>query len=115
IWSGLNGSQLFDVENLRYTIDTPENVEWVQFWLTWLNEQYHGDIEQLNFYGQFEGAYAPGAFNEGFAAMIQSGSWATSDAEMPFEWEIAKFPVGPNGEQSVTGYWPNWWIVPAGA
>lgn len=114
VWSGLNGGQLFDADALQYTIDTPENVEWVQFWLTWLNEQFKGDLEQLNFYGQFESAYAPGAFAEGFAAMIQSGSWATSDAEMQFQWEIAKFPVGPNGERSVTGYWPNWWIVPAG-
>lgn len=115
VWSGLNGSQIFDADSLQYTIDTEENIEWVNFWLSWLDEQFQGDIEQLNFYGPFSDAYSPGAFNEGFMAMIQSGSWAPSDAEMPFEWEIARFPVGPNGDRSVTGYWPNWWIVPAGA
>ncbi|MEX1018020.1 MAG: extracellular solute-binding protein [Litorilinea sp.] len=115
VWSGLNGSQIFNAESLQYTLDSEENVEWLTYWLNWLDEQYQGDIEQLNFYGPYDGAYAPGAFNSGFAAMVQSGSWATSDAEMPFNWEIAKFPVGPSGERSVTGYWPNWWIVPAGA
>jgi multiple sugar transport system substrate-binding protein len=115
VWSGLNGSQLFDADNLRYTIDTEENIEWVQFWRTWLDEQYQGDLERLNFYGPYGDAYAPGAFNSGVAGIIQSGSWACSDAEMPFAWEVVKFPVGPQGSRSVTGYWPNWWIVPHGA
>lgn len=115
VWSGLNGSAIFDADTLQYTIDTPENVEWVQFWLTWLDEQFGGDVERLNFFGDYEDAYPPGAFNEGFMAMVQSGSWACSDADLTFEWEVAQFPVGPNGSQSVTGYWPNWWIVPAGA
>lgn len=114
VWSGLNGSQLFDAESTRYTIDTEENIEWFNFWLNWLDEQFGGDIETLNFYGPYESAYAPGAFNEGFSAIVQAGSWATNDAEMPFEWEVARFPVGPSGDRSVTGYWPNWWIVPAG-
>lgn len=115
VWSGLNGSQIFDADNLQYTIDTPENIEWIEFWLNWLDDQFHGDVEQLNFYGDFGTAYDPGTFQEQLSAIVQSGSWACSDAELPFEWEIAKFPVGPNGDRSVTGYWPNWWIVPAGA
>ena len=115
VWSGLNGGQLFDAESLTYTIDSPENVEWMTYWHNWLNDQFNGDIETLNFYGQFDTAYSPGAFNESLSAIIQSGSWATSDAEMPFAWEIAKFPYGPSADRSVTGYWPNWWIVPAGA
>lgn len=115
VWSGLNGSQIFDPESLTYTVDSEANIEWITFWLDWLDEQYGGDVERLNFYGQYADAYAPGAFNESFAAIVQSGSWATSDAEMPFNWEIAKFAVGPQGDRSVTGYWPNWWIVPAGA
>lgn len=114
VWSELNGGRLFDADSLQYTLDTPENVDWLNYWLTWLDEQFHGDVEQLNFYGP-HGDYPPSSFYDGMSAMVQTGSWAPVDAEYPFEWEVAKFPVGPNGDRSVTGFWPNWFIVPAGA
>lgn len=115
VWSSLNGGQLFDAEAMQYNIDSPENAELLQFWLGWLNDEFEGDLETLNFYGPFDDAYDPSAFHQGFAAICQDGSWAPSDADIPFQWEVAKFPVGPNGDRSVTGFWPNWFIVPSGA
>ena len=29
-------------------------------------------------------------------------------------WDAAKFPVGPSGTESKSGYWPNWLVVPKG-
>mgnify|MGYP001026931446 CR=1 FL=1 len=31
-----------------------------------------------------------------------------------FRWDVAKFPVGPGGTKSVTGFWPNWFVQPVG-
>jgi len=114
VWSGLNGGQLFDADNNQYVIDSAENIEWVNYWLQWLDEQFQGDVEELNLYGEYADAYPGGAFNLGLMSMVQSGSWACNDAEIPFEWEVAPFPVGPDGSTSRTGFWPNWWIMPAG-
>ena len=30
-------------------------------------------------------------------------------------WNIATYPVGPSGEKTVSGYWPNWLVIPTGA
>jgi multiple sugar transport system substrate-binding protein len=114
-WSGLNGGTLFDAENITYALDSEQNVEWLNYMVQWLDEQYGGDIEKFNLYGQWSGAYPDSAFHQGKAALVQDGSWVTTDAEIPFEWEIYKFAAGPSGSASVTGFWPNWWAIPAGS
>jgi multiple sugar transport system substrate-binding protein len=115
VWSELNGGQIFDSRSGQYRIDSTENAELLAFWMQWLDEQYQGDVEQLNLYGNWGDAYPDGAFQQGLTAMVLSGSWACTDAEIPFEWEVVHFPVGPSGSTSLTGYWPNWFVVPAGA
>ncbi len=115
VWSALNGGRLYDAETNQYHIDSEENEEWLNFWVKWLDEQYRGDIEQLNLVGEFSDVYPESAFQLGTSTMADSGSWGCTDAEIPFPWEIVKFPVGPRGSASVTGYWPNWFVVPAGA
>jgi multiple sugar transport system substrate-binding protein len=114
-WSGLNGGQLYDSANNRYALDSQENITWLDYMVKWLDEQYQGDIEKVNLYGNWEGTYPNTAFNLGKAALAQEGSWSTTDAEIPFEWEVAKFPTGPSGKTSVTGFWPNWFVIPQGS
>ena len=114
VWSGLNGAKLFDAEKEAYVIDSEQNTEWLQFWVDWLDEQYHGDIEKLNLYGNWSGVDADSAFNLGLSAISQSGSWAPTLAGLTFPWEVTKFPMGPSGSKSVTGFWPNWWVIPNG-
>jgi len=115
VWSELNGGDLFDADNLRYVIDSDQNIEWLKYWVGWLDEQYGGDIEQMNLYGNWYGdVYPDGAFQLEQSAMDLSGSWGCTDAEIPFEWEVVKFPVGPSGSKSVTAFWPNWWVLPKG-
>jgi ABC-type glycerol-3-phosphate transport system substrate-binding protein len=115
MWSQLNGGKLFDVEAIRYVIDSGENVEWLEYWVGWLDDQYGGDIEQMNLYGAWGDVYPDTAFYLEQSAIDMSGSWACTDAEIPFEWEVCKFPVGPSGSKSVTAFWPNWWVIPKGA
>jgi len=50
----------------------------------------------------------------GKAAIADSGAWACTDAAIPFDWEVVKFPKGPSGSTMLTGFWPNWWALPKG-
>lgn len=115
VWSGLNGGKFYDADTNTYVIDSDENIEWLTDWVQWLDDQYGGDIEQLNLFGQWRGVGPETAFYAGHSAMSQGGSWSiTQSWEFPFEYEVARFPVGPSGTQSVTGYWPNWFAIPNG-
>lgn len=124
IWSALNGSQLYDAENQKYTIDSEQNVEMMQFSVDWLNEEYKGDITKVNRSAAW-GVY-PGeqnqqpAFQTGRLAALVEGSWVLGDlyasVQPTFEnWNVASFPVGPGGERTVSGYWPNWLVIPKGS
>lgn len=114
-WSAMNGGQIFDTGSSSYKIDSDQNVEWLDYWLRWLDDQYGGSFEALNTAGNWAGTYPDSAFNLGNAAMASEGSWSSTDAEIPFEWEVARFPVGPSGTKSYTAFWPNWWVIPKGA
>ncbi len=111
-WSAMNGGKIFDATSNKYVLDSDENVAWLDYWVKWLDQQYGGDIEKLNQAGKWEGVYQETAFGQRKAAMSTDGSWAVTDAEFPFAWEVAKFPFGPGGSKSLTAFWPNWWAVP---
>jgi arabinogalactan oligomer/maltooligosaccharide transport system substrate-binding protein len=115
VWSGLNGGQLYNAETNQYFIDSEQNEEWLSFWVQWLDEQYRGDVEQLNLFGGLSDVYPESAFHMGNGAIADAGSWGCTDAQIPFTWEVAQFPVGPSGSGSLTGYYPNWFVIPAGA
>lgn len=123
IWSALNGGQIFDAENQRYTIDSEPNVEMMEYFVSWLDEEYRGDIQKVvnsASWGIYPGeAGQPPAFqNERLATMLE-GSWVMGDLyeiEPKFEnWNVAPIPVGPSGKESVGGYWPNWLTIPTGS
>lgn len=114
VWSGLNGGMIFDPDNLKYLIDSENNVELMKYWLGFLDDLFGGDIEAFNVIAGWGDVYPNTAFNLGVCSIDMSGSWAPTDAAIPFEFEIAKFPVGPKGTKSITGFWPNWWAVPKG-
>lgn len=124
IWSALNGGQLYDADNQRYTIDAEPNVALMDYFLSWLDEEYHGDFNQVLRSGAWkpypsdEGQ--PPEFQAGHLAMIEWGSWGMGDfyafGDPAFtEWGLASYPVGPGGETTVSGYWPNWLAIPSGA
>ncbi len=124
IWSALNGSQLYDSKNQRYTIDSEQNVAMMQYAVDWLNEEYKGDITKVTRSGEW-GVYPgsegqPPAFQEGRLAAVVEGSWVMGDlyasVEPKFEkWNVAPFPVGPGGDKVVSGFWPNWLVIPQGS
>ena len=124
IWSAANGGQIYDAKAQRYTIDSEQNVAMMEWVVSWLDEQYKGDITKVNASGSW-GVYPgsegqPPAFQEGRLAALLEGSWVMGDfyasTEPKFErWNLAQIPVGPQGTQAVSGYWPNWVVIPNGA
>lgn len=126
VWAALNGGRIFDADNLKYEIDSETNVEMFNFFIDWLNEEYQGDINKVDRSGNFRDGYpnqALGtlpAFREGRLAGMQSGSWLMGDINQDpaptFEhWNLAEHPVGPSGSASVSGVWPNWFVIPTGS
>lgn len=126
IWSALNGGMLYDEANLRYTIDSEQNIEMMNFFLDWLNEEYKGDVNLIDRSGNFSDGYPNAttglgpAFREGRLAGMQSGSWLMGDiygdpAPVFERWNLAPHPVGPSGAASVSGTWPNWFVIPVGS
>ena len=126
IWSALNGGMLFDEANLKYTLDSAQNIEMMSFFLEWLDEEYKGDINLIDRSGNFREGYADGttgvgpAFREGRQAGLMSGSWLMGDIyadPVPTftRWNLAPNPVGPSGSAAVSGTWPNWFVIPVGS
>jgi multiple sugar transport system substrate-binding protein len=124
IWSALNGSQLYDSASGKYTIDSEQNIGMMQYALDWLNEQYKGDWVKMqasdNWGGYADSNGRAPAFQNGNLAMNVEGFWFTGDmygAEFKgwSKWNVAPFPVGPSGSKSVSGYWPNWLVIPKGS
>jgi multiple sugar transport system substrate-binding protein len=124
IWSALNGSQFYDADNLRYTIDSEQNIEMFEFFVSWLDEEYKGDINAVDRSGAFRTPYAsadglPPAFQEGRQAGLEGGSWVQGDlyaTEPVFtRWNVAQHPLGPSGTKVVSGTWPNWFVIPKGS
>lgn len=126
IWSALNGGMLFDEANLKYTIDSEQNIEMMSFFLEWLDEEYRGDVNLIDRSGNFREAYpdaasgAGPAFREGRQAGLLSGSWLMGDIyadPVPVftRWNMASIPVGPSGSAPVSGTWPNWFVIPVGS
>ena len=126
IWSALNGGMLYDAANLKYTIDSAQNVEMFNFFLDWLTEEYKGDVNLVDRSGNFTDGYPNAttgkgpAFREGRLAGVQSGSWLMGDIygdPVPTftRWDLAAHPVGPSGKAAVSGVWPNWFVIPVGS
>lgn len=124
IFSALNGSQIYDAANRKYTIDSENNVAMMQFFVDWLDEQYKGDINKVirsGAWGAYPGSQGqPPAFQNGQQAMILDGSWLMGDFYSSItpkftNWSLAQLPVGPGGSKPVSGYWPNWALIPHGS
>ncbi len=116
VWSNLNGGQIFDAVNSKYTINSEENIGWVENWKSWLDDAYGGDLEKVNVAGNWGSAY-PGdnsTYFNGLSAMIIDGGWIMTDIDFPFKWDVAKLPYGPRGSKSASGFWPNWFAQPKG-
>jgi multiple sugar transport system substrate-binding protein len=120
IWSALNGSQLYDAANRRYTLDAEPNVAMMTYAMEWLEQEYKGDFAKVMRSGNWEGHEIEGrqpVLMDQRQAMVLTYSWNISIpayTQPMLRWDVARFPVGPGGHQAVAGYWPNWLVIPKG-
>ena len=116
VWSVLNGSLIFDADNSVYTVNSAENIAWIEYWANWLDGAYGGNFEQINIAGNWGTAYPNenSAFYNQLSSMFVDGGWIMTDIDFQFQWEVAKLPYGPTGTKTASGYWPNWFALPKG-
>ncbi|MCJ7702709.1 MAG: substrate-binding domain-containing protein, partial [Anaerolineales bacterium] len=123
IWAHTNGGGVLDAKEMKYMINSEQNIEMMHYALEWWEEEFQGDLIKVNTSANW-GAYAdsegrPPAWTEGTYAMHNNGYWIATDMyanEMKMErWNVASYPVGPSGSKTASGYWPNWLVIPKGA
>ncbi|MFL5705120.1 MAG: ABC transporter substrate-binding protein [Ktedonobacteraceae bacterium] len=126
MWSAMNGSQIYDAENKRYTIDSDANIAMMDYFLSWLNDEYRGDINHLMRANVWWDGYPnsqtgqPPAFQMQKQAMMLQGSWLVGDfyawtGSSFTNWNVAPLPLGPGGTKVISGDWPNWAVIPSTA
>jgi multiple sugar transport system substrate-binding protein len=123
VLSACNGSQLYDAENQKYTIDSEQNIALMDFFVSWLDEEFKGDYQKVlesDNWTEIVVDGKPPAFQAGKLATVRTGFWITGEiyaqADPVFErWDAAPYPVGPQGTESKSGYWPNWLVIPKGS
>jgi len=124
IWSAVNGGQLYDPVKRAYTINSDQNVAMMEYMLSWLNEQYRGDMVAVDRSGNWalsgDAQNRPSAFKTGRLAMAVDGSWMLDGMNrtggLKFDrYNVAPFPVGPLGSRTYGGSWPVWLAIPKGA
>jgi ABC-type glycerol-3-phosphate transport system substrate-binding protein len=123
VWSALNGGSLYDAQKRAYTIDAESNVAMMEYMLSWLNEEYKGDMSAVdrsgNWYGYVDANGRPPAFQAGKMAMLEEGFWFLggmyNSPPTVEDYEVAPYPAGPGGTKTVSGTWPNWLVIPHGS
>lgn len=123
IWSATNGGTLYNAPSESFQINSDQNVEMLDYARRWLHEQYRGNWTALQKSGNYVGdGYVdnrkrPPAFQSGHQLALVSGFWLASDMyEVELDgwqrWNVAKFPIGPSGTETASGFWPNWCVIP---
>ncbi len=121
IWSGLNGGMLYDAANTKYTIDSPQNIEMMEYAVKWLDEEYKGNMALVVKSGNWKPGTIKGAEPAhwtGKQGALADGSWnmgVKQHLDPTVNFDYAPFPVGPSGSKSVSGFWPNWAAIPQNA
>lgn len=122
IISASNGGTIYDAANNKYTIDSDQNVEMMDFFVSWLDEDFKGDWQKVLQSGNWSEITVDGKppkFQEGKLAMDRTGFWITGEFYAHIEptftnWDSAAYPMGPSGTAVTSGYWPNWLVIPKG-
>jgi ABC-type glycerol-3-phosphate transport system substrate-binding protein len=123
MWVALNGGKAFDSKELKQTLDSDQNVQLMEYAVSWLDEEYKGDVLKVQkslrmSFGPQEGQPPP-AFQTQKLATLVGGNFNVNmykNFKPQFtRWEVARFPTGPSGDKQVAGYWPNYFTIPKGA
>jgi multiple sugar transport system substrate-binding protein len=112
------GAKFYDGASNKYNIADERIAGMLEYWLTWIDQEYKGDFGKLKEQHSNWDAHGPGtSFGEGFQALCVGGIWSlTSLVDVPkINYEVYKMPIGPGGKESKASSWPNFFFIPKGA
>jgi multiple sugar transport system substrate-binding protein len=108
-----NGGSFWD--GASYSINGDKNIELVQYWIDWVDNNYKGDIDALRGQGSLNDPYPESLFGLGIQAIADAGLWALTHTPPDIRYEIGAMPTGPSGSRPATSNWPNLMFIPTGA
>lgn len=106
------GGGLWD--GAKYTIDRAENVEFMEFLVSWLDEEYKGDIDRVMAAGSWGGLYPSNAMPQGIQGIVLDGFWNFAHCPPEFKYTYAEVP-SREGVKRYNSAWPNMMFIPSGA
>jgi ABC-type glycerol-3-phosphate transport system substrate-binding protein len=110
-----NGAKFFDGESNRYHIDDERVADMLDYWLSWIDEQYKGDYDLLSQQAEGWDMWEGSAVDLDLQALSADGLWTLTWVPAETNYEIYKMPIGPGGTESKTSVWPNFMFIPEGA
>ena len=96
----------------------------LDYFVSWMDEEYQGDYSKVQRSGAFQPYPSdegqPPEFQAGHLAMAEWGTGASATSTPTANPRSSAmtsppYPVGPGGEKSVAGFWPNWLAIPKNA
>jgi hypothetical protein len=110
------GGSLWDGE--KYSINSSQNADFLNYIVKWLDEEYKGDIDKVNTSapsGAWGGLYPGNAMTMGVQGMILDGFWNFAHCPPEFPYVYGKTPVAQKGARQWNSCWPNMMFIPAQA
>lgn len=120
-WFQNNGGGSYDDAKIKYTIDSPQNIDTFDYAVKWSDAQYPGGMEAVKGTGwdMWDDLGGEPAFQDGRIFAEYGGNFSAGmyNGETPpqLKWEIATLPRGPQGTKNFSTTWPNWISLPKGA
>lgn len=122
MWLQFNGGGCYDFNNSAYHIDKQENIEALEYAVTWINEEYQGNYDSVKGTGWdfWDDMGGQPAFQDGRMVMLQGGNFSfgmyAGDNPPQHKIDVARFPQGPSSRNThFSTYYGNWILIPAGA
>ena len=117
VWFWTNGGQAFDAQSGTVTINTPENVEALQYLVDY-NSELYGNVEKASEFLSAVGSDADGPFCTAQQAITYDGNWSVStyhDWCPSVRFGFFLFPKGPKGDKRYAYGASDWIYMPRGA
>ena len=99
----------------QYTIDREENVAFMEFLVSWLDEEYKGDIDNVMAQGSWGGLYPSNAMPMGIQGIVLDGFWNFAHCPPEFKYVYGEVPTVKEGMKRYNSAWPNMMFIPSQA
>ncbi|MHB0878830.1 MAG: ABC transporter substrate-binding protein [Anaerolineae bacterium] len=99
----------------QYTIDRQENIAFMEYLVSWLDDEYKGDIDRVMAAGAWGGLYPSNAMPQGIQGIVLDGFWNFAHCPPEFKYAYAEVPAITEDATHYNSSWPNMMFIPAQA